>query len=83
MIRYCGAKNRKGNPCQRVACKNGRCANHGGLSKKGPKNVSESGRLAQKMGSWKHGLRSKEAVEEKRAFRSMMKKYKDSPEELL
>ncbi len=28
----CGAKTRKGTPCQRKALENGRCPNHGGLS---------------------------------------------------
>jgi len=83
MIRLCGARNRNGGQCKRVACKNGRCMNHGGLSKKGPKNVSESGRLAQKMASWKHGRRSKEAIEERRAFRAMMKQYKGDLDGLL
>lgn len=83
MLRLCGAKNRKGGVCQRVACKNGRCPNHGGKAKKGPKNVSEAGRLAQKFGSWKHGRRSKEAIEESRAFRAMIKQYKGDIEDLL
>jgi len=72
MVRLCGARNRNGGQCQRVACKNGRCMNHGGKST-GPKNVSESGRLAQKMGSWKHGRYSKETIEENRMLRDFMR----------
>jgi len=56
---------------------NGRCRLHGGLSKKGPKNVSESGRLAQKMGSWKHGRYSAEVIEEKRQMRKFLKESRD------
>ena len=38
----CGAKTRRGTPCQRKALRNGRCPNHGGLST-GPKTLE--GRL--------------------------------------
>lgn len=75
MIRHCGAKNRKGQPCQRVACKNGRCSNHGGLST-GAK--THEGKLKVKMTPWKHGMRSKEVIEESRAFRAMLKELKSS-----
>jgi hypothetical protein len=81
MIRECGAKARTNGhkPCRRIAMANGRCHLHGGLVPKhnpGPK--TEEGRLRQKMGSWKHGMRSKEAIEERRALREMMKEYKDT-----
>lgn len=75
MIRYCGAKARStgGKPCRRIACGNGRCPNHGGLST-GAKTIE--GKFKQKMASWKHGLRSKEAILEKKVFRDFLKKYK-------
>ncbi len=79
MIRACGAKARTNGhqPCRRIAMANGRCHLHGGMVPKhnpGPK--TEEGRLRQKMGSWKHGLRSKEAIEERRALREIMKDCK-------
>jgi hypothetical protein len=80
MLRYCGAKNRKGEPCQRVAGKNGRCANHGGLST-GAK--TPEGKLRQKMASWKTGQHSKEAIAERKAFRAMVKQYNGDLEGLL
>lgn len=62
MTKQCGAKarTRKHQPCQQPAIANGRCRLHGGLTPKhnpGPK--TDAGKLRQKMGSWKHGLRSK------------------------
>jgi len=56
---------------------NGRCRLHGGLVPKhnpGPK--TETGKMRQKMGSWKHGLRSKEAIAERRAIRDMIRRCK-------
>jgi len=41
----CGARTRKGTPCQRQALKNGRCPNHGGLST-GPKSSDGRARIA-------------------------------------
>jgi hypothetical protein len=57
---------------------NGRCRWLGGLTPQhnsGPK--TEEGKMRQKMGSWKHGLRSKEAIAEKSEIRNMMKHYKE------
>lgn len=76
MIRECGAKARTNGhkPCRRIAMANGRCHLHGGLVPKhniGPK--TDAGKLRQKMGSWKHGMRSKEAREEARLIRKMIK----------
>lgn len=68
----CGAKARTNNykPCRRIPMANGRCHLHGGKST-GAK--SPEGKLRQKMASWKHGLRSKEAAEE-RGFLTKQKK---------
>lgn len=77
MIRECGAKARTNNhqPCRRIAMANGRCYLHGGATPKhnsGPK--TEAGRLKQKMASWKHGMRSKDGIAEKKAIREYIKK---------
>lgn len=79
MIRECGAKARTNGhkPCRRIAMANGRCHLHGGLVPKhnpGPK--TEEGKLRQKMGPWKHGMYSKEAREEARLSREMIKESK-------
>jgi len=71
-FRECGARARTiGNqPCRQPAMANGRCRLHGGKAT-GAK--TDEGKLKQKMASWKHGLRSKEAIEERKAFRAMVK----------
>lgn len=79
MIRECGAKARTNGhkPCRRMAMSNGRCHLHGGMVPKhntGAK--TKEGKLRQKMASWKHGRRSKEALEENRFVRDMIKKSK-------
>lgn len=77
MLRECGAKARtNGNkPCRQPALANGRCRFHGGLTcNTGAK--TEEGKLRQKMTNWKHGLRSKEARDEKRLVRELIKKSK-------
>jgi len=79
MSRVCGAKARSNNhqPCRRIAMTNGRCHLHGGLTpkhNKGPK--TEQGRQRQRMSNWKHGFRSKEAREEARLLRNMVKEGK-------
>lgn len=78
--KICGAKARSNGhkPCRKPAMENGRCRFHGGLT---PKIVTlpktEEARLRQKMGSWKHGLRSKEAIEEQRALSRMMREARE------
>lgn len=79
MIRECGAKARTNGhqPCRRLAMANGRCHLHGGKVPKhntGPK--TEEGKLRQKMASWKHGLRSKEALAERKMINEIIKKAK-------
>lgn len=80
MLRLCGAKARTNGyqPCRQPAMENGRCRFHGGLVPKhnpGPK--TEAGKMHQKMGSWKHGLRSKEAIAERRSVRDMIRQCKN------
>lgn len=71
MIRLCGARaKRTGKPCQRIACKNGRCHLHGGKST-GPRTAE--GRQRCKMAPWKHGQRSREAREEKKRVSEFLK----------
>lgn len=80
MLKLCGAKAKinKYEPCNLPAMDNGRCRLHGGLTpRNNPGAKTEAGKLRQKMGSWKHGLRSKEVIDEKRAVRGMIKECKD------
>ncbi len=76
MGQECGAKVRSNNyaPCKRIAMANGRCHFHGGKSS-GAKTAN--GKSKQKMASWKHGVYSKEAIEERRNFKKMIKEQKD------
>lgn len=74
MLRECGAKARTNGhrPCRQPAMANGRCRLHGGLTRNTGAKTPE-GKLRQKMASWKHGMRSKEAIEERRQIRAFMK----------
>lgn len=76
MSQKCGARVRSNNhaSCKRIAMTNGRCHFHGGKST-GAKTAN--GKLNQKMASWKHGLYSKETIEEKKSFKKMLKEQKD------
>lgn len=79
MIRECGARARTNNhqPCRRIAMANGRCRLHGGLTPKhnpGPK--TKEGKQRQKMASWKHGMRSKEAIKEKQEITELIRNSK-------
>lgn len=70
MIPACGAKAKStGKPCLRYPCKNGRCHLHGGHCK-GAK--TKSGKMRQKMASWKHGCYSKESLQERKEMRSFI-----------
>ena len=72
----CHAKSKQsGQQCKNFATKGkGVCRIHGGASC-GSK--TPEGKLKQKMASWKHGLRSAEAVEEKLAVRDFIKKSRE------
>ncbi len=72
MNRECGAKAKtKGHqPCRRIGMANGRCHLHGGKST-GAR--TPEGKYRQKMASWKHGLRSKEGIAEKKMIREVIK----------
>jgi len=60
----CGAKTRKGTPCQAPAMQNGRCRMHGGTSKGAP---------AGNKYALKHGLRTRQAIAERRMIRQLIK----------
>ena len=66
----CGAKNRRGTPCQCPAMPNGRCRLHGGLST-GPKTPAGVERIRQAV--TKHG-RYSHAVEAERHYGRMLLK---------
>ena len=63
----CGAKTRKGTPCQSPAMSNGRCRMHGGNSHGGPFGNQHA---------LKHGLYTKEAIAERKMVSQMLKKSK-------
>jgi hypothetical protein len=76
MIRECGARTRVSGMstcCKRIAMPNGRCHLHGGKST-GAK--TKAGKLRQKMVSWKHGRRSKEAIEKTKFVKDLLKACK-------
>src|SRR5690349_19570306 len=64
----CGAKTRRGTPCQCPAMPNGRCRIHGGLST-GPK--TEEGIDRIKVATTKHGRYRKTARESQRRVREL------------
>src|SRR5215831_18145393 len=70
----CGAKNRRGTPCQCPAMKNGRCRLHGGLST-GPKTAEGIERIRRAV--TKHGRYSAEAKAERRYYRELLRQWDD------
>jgi len=60
----CGAKTRKGTPCQAPAMANGRCRMHGGGSPGAPPGNKNA---------LKHGRYTKEARERRKRFRELIK----------
>lgn len=70
----CGAKTRRGTPCQRPAHKiNGRCSLHGGLSS-GPKTHEGLQRISE--ANRKHGLFTKKKLEEQKFAADVGRKVK-------
>ncbi len=63
----CGAKTRRGTPCQAPAMPNGRCRMHGGKSPGAPKGNRNA---------WKHGHYSAEAVAMRRLIGELLSKAK-------
>ena len=68
----CGARNRRGKPCQCPAMPNGRCCLHGGLST-GPKTAEGIERIRR--ANWKHGWYAKARIEAARAARERAKTF--------
>ena len=61
----CGAKTRAGGTCLRPAMPNGKCRIHGGLSPGAPRGAAN--------GRFKDGYWTREAVEERKFIRSLVK----------
>jgi hypothetical protein len=61
----CGARTRSGRPCRCPAMRNGRCRIHGGLSPGAPRGSAN--------GRFKDGYWTREAVEERKFIRSLLK----------
>lgn len=62
----CGARTRAGGNCRQPAMKNGRCRLHGGKSKSG-----------REHGRYRHGLRTKEAMELRRQLSELLREAKE------
>lgn len=60
-VKRCGAKTRRGTPCQAPAMPNGRCRLHGGLSPGAP--------TGERNGNYRHGRYSKATLATRRAAR--------------
>src|SRR5262252_10132518 len=71
----CGAINRRGGLCQCPAMPNGRCRLHGGLST-GPKTLEGIERIRQAL--TKHGRYSKQAIGERKLYRTLMQECRDA-----
>lgn len=57
----CGARTRRGRPCQSPAMPNGRCRMHGGKSRSG-----------REHGRYRHGFYTKQAIESRRAIAELL-----------
>lgn len=66
----CGARTRRGSPCQQAGMANGRCRMHGGKST-GPRTAEGIERLRRLR--WKHGLRSRDAIERRRSLSRLLR----------
>ena len=75
----CGAKTRRGTPCQCPAMANGRCRLHGGLST-GPKTAEGIERIRR--ARTKHGRYSLAAKAESRYVRRILREYRAVLKEL-
>jgi uncharacterized protein YjcR len=60
----CGAKTRRGTPCQAPAMPNGRCRMHGGTSPGAPRGNRNA---------WKHGRYSAAALAEKKLISELLR----------
>ena len=69
----CGARKRRGLPCQCPAMRNGRCRLHGGLST-GPR--TPEGRERSRLAHVKHGLYTQEFKAERAAARLALRAFR-------
>ena len=69
----CGAKTRKGTPCQAPAMENGRCRLHGGKST-GPKTPEGIERIRQ--AHLKHRRYTKDAIVYRKKFNCLLKELR-------
>jgi hypothetical protein len=65
----CGAKTRGGSVCRQPAMKNGRCRLHGGKSPGAPR--------GERNGNYRHGLRTIEAIAERRHAAEVRRALRD------
>ena len=70
----CGAKTRRGTPCQCPAMGNGRCRLHGGLST-GPKTAEGIARIRRAV--TKHGNYSKRTKAERAEYRELLRSCRE------
>ncbi|MGO9444090.1 MAG: HGGxSTG domain-containing protein [Thiobacillaceae bacterium] len=70
----CGAKTRRGTPCQSPAMRNGRCRMHGGAST-GPR--TPEGLARSRRSRWKHGLYSSESKAEQERVRELVRQSRE------
>jgi len=75
----CGAKTRKGTPCQAPAMKNGRCRLHGGKST-GPKTPEGIERIRQS--HLKHGEYTEEAIASRKEFNALLRELRGTINEI-
>jgi len=75
----CGAKTRRGTPCQAPAMKNGRCRLHGGKST-GPKTPEGIERI--RLAHIKHGEYTKEAIASRKEFNALLREFKGTMNEI-
>jgi len=70
----CGARTRKGMPCQAPAMRNRRCRMHGGAST-GPR--TPEGLERCRLANWKHGEYSAKALEQRRMFSTFFREMRN------
>jgi len=75
----CGAKTRRGTPCQAPAMKNGRCRLHGGKST-GPR--TPEGIEIIRRAHLKHGEYTKEAIASRKEFNALLRQLKGTMNEI-
>jgi len=75
----CGAKTRKGTPCQAPAMKNGRCRMHGGKST-GPRTPEGIERIRQ--AHLKHGRFTREAIAHRKELNALIREWRGTLKEI-